>query len=160
MRDYRQHHQQISEDIDTFLTNHPDAFPCTLFKPVPGEYESADGEHLDAATSLERNERNLRYDPTGTETRIFIVDSTEFGEIPGASDGSGNTENVWEKAATAYILDHAVPVGSVVQWDEYGGEQERRTVTMYVMDVSVVGEAPQIRTAYHLIPFQDDGRAL
>jgi len=154
-RDYRETNAQLSSDLDVMFDSDPDAIDLLLFKARLGNPETVT-ETEDVVGSLEDDERAIEYDdPIDTRGRFLPFD---FQGI--LAMDSGAQQGDFDVPVVMLIKEKNIPIGSVVQYDEYISPTETQMVSLYIIKSEAVGQAPAIAMKHYLIPFFDDEGAL
>lgn len=154
-RDYRETNLLVASDLSTMLAEDPDAVDVLIYKAILGTPETNTALINDVVGSLESDERAIEYaDPISSKALFLPFD---FQAI--LAMDSGAMAGDFETPVVMLIKGAEIPKASVVQYDEFAGVSDIRTVTLYVMKAEAVGQSPAIAFKYYLIPFFDDEKA-
>ena len=154
-RDYRIASSEMELDMVTMFEQDPDAIDILIYKARLGNPETV-SETEDVVGSLESNERAIEYDDPIDSRGIFLP--FDFQGILAMDSGARPTD--FEVPVVMLIQEREIPVGSVVQYNEYVTDTEIQTFSLYILKSESVGQAPAMAMKHYMIPFFDDEGAL
>lgn len=155
-RDYRETNQDIARDIFTMIEQDPDNLDILLFKARLETVETlADVE--DMVGSLEEDERSFEYgDPIECKA-LFLP--FEFEDTLVTLDGTEGQIGSADTPLVMLISEPDIPEYSVVQYEEYVSETERRRATLCILKSMEVAQSPGVVMKHYLIPFTNNEQA-
>lgn len=156
-RDYRETNQDLAQDILTMIEQDPDNLDILLFKARLDSIETvADVE--DTVGSLEEGERSFEYDNPIECKAVFLP--FEFEDTLATLDGTEGQLGSSDPPLVMLISEPDIPEYSVVQYEEYVSETERRRVTLCILKSVEVAQSPGVAMKHYLIQFTDNELAL
>ena len=152
-RDYRETNQELARDILTMIEQDPDNLDILLFKARLETIENlADIE--DTVGSLEEDERSFGYDDPIECKAVFMP--FEFEGTLVTLDGTEGQIGSTDTPIVMLISEPDIPEYSVVQYEEYVSQTERRRVTMCILKSMEVAQSPGVAMKHYLVPFTDN----
>ena len=148
-RDYRAPGQAISENLHTYIANHPDAFDCLLFRTNGSSIETV-APGVDVVGSLESSERGVTYlDPIPARA-VKVPDGLPLGMTNDTSEPDG-----FQDQPVVLILNvDSAPRQSIIQFNEYVDAVNIRQVNLYIIRSDSMGSMPGAGLRHYCIPFQ------
>jgi hypothetical protein len=159
-RDYREMNQGIADDIDTMIEEDPESFDILLYKAVLGSEETVTDVE-DVVGSVESKDRSIDYEDPVEKRGKFLP--FEFSDILAVNDGTeSNMGSIGDTPMVMLINDREIPEQSVVQYKEFtggidtDGDDEIRTVTLYILKSTSAGQAgPTMAIKHYVIPMDE-----
>lgn len=148
-RDYRPTGQAISDNLRTFITNHPDAFDCLLFRADTSAIETI-APGTDVVGSLESNERAITYLNPIPARAVKVPDGLPMS----ASNDAMEPDGFQEQPVVLILNVSDTPKQSIVQYNEYVDALNVRRVNLYIVQSESMGSMPGAGLRHYCIPFQ------
>lgn len=142
----------IHQDWLDMVASHPENYQALIYKPLIVEITTEEDESFEKplATQLDQNQQSLEY---GDPDIVFVVDNTKglarYFDEPGEEVISEH-----DRPMALLVGDSAVPIGTILEWEEVTGKDSRRRVWWYVQASQPYGTT-KAGVVYYAIPCMD-----